>query len=135
MSSLSKLNIKKDAFKKDSLRTDFNKQLQQELAKLRRGSSTSTPTNIQDFELIMVWKLNSDLYQEFVYTGEDITQINYWSDNTKATKLFTKNITYSSGNPTVITVLDETTDKIYITTINYTGDEVVSITKYITDAV
>lgn len=83
----------------------------------------------------MVWKLNSDLYQEFVYTGEDITQINYWSDNTKATKLFTKNITYSSGNPTVITVLDETTDKIYITTINYTGDEVVSITKYITDAV
>jgi len=34
-SSVGKPNIKKDAFNKDSLRTDFNKQLQWELSKLR----------------------------------------------------------------------------------------------------
>jgi len=34
-SSVGKPNIKRDAFNKDSLRTDFNKQLQFELSKLR----------------------------------------------------------------------------------------------------
>lgn len=34
-SSIGKPNIKKDAFQKDSLRTDFNKQLQQELRRLQ----------------------------------------------------------------------------------------------------
>jgi len=33
-SSVGKPNIKKDAFQKDSLRTDFNKQLQQQLNRM-----------------------------------------------------------------------------------------------------
>lgn len=140
-SSLGKPNIKKDAFQKDSLRTDFNKQLQQELQKIRGAitiiNNTPPPPelDVQDFELISTWKLNENSYQEFVLTGSNITQINYWADNTKIVKLFTKDITYTGDKPTNIIITDETTGKILTTVINYSGENIINITKTISNTV
>ena len=82
-------------------------------------------------ELSLSWKSSYDVYTEFTTVDNEITQINYWSDNTKLKKLFTKDITYTNGNPTVITIKDEITNKILTTTIVYSGDEVLNITKTI----
>ena len=137
-SSVGKPNIKKDAFQKDSLRTDFNKQLQQELQKIRGAitiiNNTPPPPelDVQDFELISTWKLNENSYQEFVEVGGNLTQVNYWTDDTKTVKLFTKDITYIDMKPTNVVVTDETTGKILTTAINYSGQTIINITKIIT---
>ena len=84
-----------------------------------------------DIELVNEFKIDYNLFKEFTTVDNEITQINYWSDNTKLKKLFTKDITYTNGNPTVITIKDEITNKILTTTIVYSGDEVLNITKTI----
>jgi hypothetical protein len=85
----------------------------------------------QDFELLNAWKTEYNSYQELVFTGSDITQINYWADDQKMTKLFTKYITYIDGNPTSIVLKDEITYKLLTTTITYSGSEVLNITKVV----
>lgn len=87
--------------------------------------------NPQDVELQFPWKTNYNLYQELTYTGANVTQINYWNDATKALKLFTKDITYTGLNPTTIATTDELTGKILTTTIVYSGDNILNITKTI----
>lgn len=69
------------------------------------------------------------MYVENVFTGSDLTQVNYYTDATKALKLFTKDITYTGGNPTSIVLKDEITGKLLTTTIAYTGYEVLNVTK------
>ncbi len=54
-SSVGKPNIKKDAFNKDSLRTDFNKQLQQELRRLQSTMyNAGKSTIVSDTDTILV---------------------------------------------------------------------------------
>jgi len=51
----------------------------------------------------------SNYYNEFTYTGTDLTKIETYSDSTKTTKLFTKNLTYTVGVLTKIESINETT--------------------------
>lgn len=83
----------------------------------------------QEIELRSLFKFDEGLYQEFVEADGLLTQINYWSDSSKATKLFTKDISYTGGKPTTIVATDEITGKILTTTIVWDGDTIVSITK------
>ena len=71
-------------------------------------------------------------YLEYVLTGADITQVNIWTDSGKGTKLFTKDITYSGGNPTTIVMTNELTSAVITTTIAYSGSDISSITKVLT---
>lgn len=86
-------------------------------------------TNIQNFELELARKLTGNSYMEYTEVGGNITQVNYWTDSGKGTKLFTKDITYSGSNPTQIVMKDEITNKILTTTIAYSWDDIVSVAK------
>lgn len=85
--------------------------------------------NYDELEMQIPWKIGNDLYQEFEYSGENISKVHYWIDNTKITKLFTKTITYDGNNPTVIVLVNEINSKILTTTITYFENEVVNVTK------
>jgi hypothetical protein len=90
------------------------------------------PTSVkQEIEINDTWKLGSNLYVENVFIGADLTQVNYWSSAAKVLKLFTKDITYTGGNPTTIVLKDEVTGKLLTTTIAYTGSEVLNVTKVV----
>ena len=89
----------------------------------------SITQNNQELELQSPWKVGYDLYEEFVFTNGDLTQVNYWMDNQKITKLFTKDITYTNGNPTTIVLKDELSGKLLTTTIVYSGSDISNITK------
>lgn len=84
-----------------------------------------------DLELVNEFKINNSLYKEFIYTGANITQINYWSAADKLLKLFTKDITYTNSNPTSTSIKDETTGRVLTTVIAYSGNDILSITKTI----
>lgn len=58
-------------------------------------------------------------YKEFVYTGEDLTTLNVWTDNTMTTKLFQADYTYSSGNLTEIYVERISDGANYTKTLSY----------------
>jgi hypothetical protein len=68
-------------------------------------------------------------YLESTLTGDDITSVDIWTDSGKATKLFTKTISYSSSKPTTVVLLDEINNKTLTTVIAYTGDDIASVTK------
>jgi hypothetical protein len=88
--------------------------------------------NIQQFESLLGSKLGYNNYMEYTEVAGDITQVNYWTDSGKGTKLFTKDITYTSGNPTLVVITDEISGKILTTTIAYSGDDIASVTKVLT---
>lgn len=46
-------------------------------------------------------------YKELGYTAGDLTSVNIWTDNVKTTKLYTKTLTYTTGNLTRIDTTDE----------------------------
>jgi len=85
-----------------------------------------------EFELLNAWKIGYENYQEFVDASGYTTQVNYWSNSGKLLKLFTKNITYVLGNPTLIVLTDEITLKTLTTVMTYSGDTITTITKTIT---
>lgn len=89
-------------------------------------------SSVTNFELELGRKSTGDSYMEYTSTGSDITTVEYWTDSTKVTKLFTKNMTYTSGNPTLIVITDEQTSSVLTTTIAYVGDIITSVTKVIT---
>lgn len=68
-------------------------------------------------------------YKEFTYTGSDITKVEIWEDDTKAVKLFTKDITYTSGNITQTVITDEITGKVLTSTFAYSGGNISNITR------
>lgn len=86
-------------------------------------------TYFQEIELRSLFKFNEGLYQEFVEVAGVLNQINYYSDSTKAEKLFTKDITYTGTKPTTVVSTDEITHKVLTTTIVWNVDTIVSITK------
>lgn len=87
--------------------------------------------NINDIELALT-TTSGNSYMEYTTVGDNITQVNYWTDSGKGTKLFTKDITYSGSNPTQVVVTDEISNRILTTTIAYSGNTVTNITKIIT---
>lgn len=93
------------------------------------GTLEVISSNVSQFEIEFVFKTDSNSYMEFTETDGNVTQVNYWTDNTKTVRLFTKDITYVDGNPTIILVTNELTGMTLTTTIAYSGDDVTSITK------
>ena len=93
------------------------------------GVKAATDLITARIEMMLSGKAFQSIYTEFVSTGGDITQINYWTNSGKTTKLFTKDITYTSGNPTTIVMTDNETGKVLTTTIAWNAGEVTSITK------
>jgi len=89
-----------------------------------------------DYKVDLQTQFNTDLNNSYMeitaYDGDDPTKIEYWEDATKAKLIYTKNITYTSGNPTEVEVIDEINSKTLTTTIAYDGDDVESVTKTIT---
>jgi hypothetical protein len=89
-----------------------------------------------DYKVDIQTQFNTDLnsaYMEITeYDGDNPTKIEYWEDDTKTKLIYTKNITYTSGNPTEVEVIDELNNKTFTTTIVYDGDDVESVTKIIT---
>lgn len=61
----------------------------------------------------------NDKYKELTYVGGDISQIDIWENNTKALKLFTKVITYTTGNITQTVLTDEQNAKTLTKDITY----------------
>lgn len=87
-------------------------------------------SDISTLELETSRKINTNCYSEFVTTGGNITQINYWTSSAKTLKLFEKVITYDgSNNVTQIVMTDLQTSKALTTTIAYSGSDISNITK------
>lgn len=86
------------------------------------------PDTTQKLELLNRFKTGYGRYNEFVETGGNVTQINYWSAADKVLKLFTEDITYVSGAPTQIVVTDEITGAILTTVFTYTGSKITNVT-------
>lgn len=105
--------------------------LDQAIQKIGSTSLSNKTLGIQDFELNLAVKTGSNSYMEYTQVGDNITQVNYWTNSGKGTKLFTKDITYSGSNPTIVAIKDEITSKILTTTIAYSGDDITSVTKII----
>jgi hypothetical protein len=72
-------------------------------------------------------------YMEYTLDGSDnITNVDWWDTSGKGTKLYTKVITWTSSNPTTITLKDELANKTMTTTIAYSGDDITNVTKVLT---
>ena len=71
----------------------------------------------------------NDHYTELSYTGDNLTGVDIWENNSKTTKLFTRTLNYSGDN--LIEVV--TTDEIFTNTLTvdliYSGDNLDTITK------
>jgi hypothetical protein len=71
-------------------------------------------------------------YAEYTYTSGELTQIDVWEDNTKATKLFTKVFTYTSGDLTEIELTDEVSSLVLTKTFTYVSGELTTKTEIVT---
>jgi len=89
-------------------------------------------TDLSYIELELAIKTGQNSYMEVTYSGATVTQMNYWTDVGKSTKLFTKDYTYTSGDLTQIVTTDEIDGFVLTETITYSGTSVASITKIVT---
>tara|TARA_R110000744_G_C19319150_1_gene557422 strand:- start:664 stop:1560 length:897 start_codon:yes stop_codon:yes gene_type:complete len=72
----------------------------------------------------------SDYYKEFTYLNGSLSKIETYSDNTKATKLFTKDLTFSSGVLIQISETNETASTTDTKNFVYDGSgNLINITK------
>jgi len=79
-------------------------------------------SDISNLELQFPWNIDFDtLYSEPTEFNidENITKIEFWDTSAKVTKLYTKVIVYTAGNPTLITLTDNVSGKILTSTIAY----------------
>lgn len=77
------------------------------------------PLSAQNLEFATLRKATGNSYTEVTGSADAPTIVECWTDNTKMTKLFTRNITYTDGLPTLIVTTDEITSKVSTKTINY----------------
>lgn len=117
------------------------KDLEQRLSQVRKGGGGTSAigvkqvlnSSVSEFELSLAVKLNNNSYMEYTTdVNDNITQVNYWSNSGKTKKLFTKDITYSGDNPTLVVMKDELDNKTLTTTIAYSGDDISNVTKVLT---
>lgn len=71
-------------------------------------------------------------YSELTYIGADISAINIWDTNLKATLLFTKSLTYVNGNITQIDIIDHLQGVTLTKELSYNNGNIISINKVIT---
>jgi hypothetical protein len=86
------------------------------------GPSDISTEGLQNLEIQLAWNIDfSTLYSEPVEldSDENIIQIKYWESESKEINLYTKDIIYTDGNPTLVTLTDNLTNKQLISTINY----------------
>jgi len=96
------------------------------LASLQGGGDQA----VANFEFELARKSTGNSYMEYTKNiNDEITNVDYWADSTKASKLFTKVITWIGGNPTQVAITNNTTGKTMTTTIAYVGDELLNVTK------
>lgn len=95
------------------------------------GAGSTTPTDVQSFELLMANKVGYNSYMEYTTVSGNVTQVNYWHDSTKTKKLFTKDIAYSGSDPITVTTRDEVSGKTLTQTIAYALGEIINVTKSI----
>lgn len=100
------------------------------------GGRITSLTQVDDtksLEIQFPFKIGENSYMEYTESSGNITQVNYWSGADKSKKLFTKDITYSGSNPTIVRTKDEISGAILIQTISYDGSgNITNVTKVIT---
>tara|TARA_R110002126_G_scaffold45716_4_gene129292 strand:- start:1373 stop:1816 length:444 start_codon:yes stop_codon:yes gene_type:complete len=97
--------------------------------------TTSGPTDTSLRDAIALedqWRTaNQSRFIDPTYTGDNLTQLDYYDDNLMTTLLFTKVLGYTGDNLTSVVVTDVATAAVLTTTIAYAGDEIDSITKIV----
>jgi len=95
------------------------------------GSSSGVFTSAEKLALEMEMEFKAAVpsyYKELQYTDGNLTNIGIWLDNTKVTKLFNKDLSFSSGNLTQ-TLLTRISDSSKILKLfNYTDGNLTSVT-------
>jgi hypothetical protein len=81
--------------------------------------------DLTDYDLQNQFKVGTaSSYMEITTTGTDgPTLVEYWDTSLKGTKLYTKEITYTSGDPTKVVVTDLLSSKVMTTDIVYSSGE------------
>lgn len=96
-------------------------------------SSNSDDTLKNRAEIEGLYKVAySTAYSELTYIGADISAINIWDTNLKATLLFTKSLTYVNGNITQINITDHLQGVTLTKELSYNNGNIISINKAIT---
>lgn len=74
------------------------------------GSGVYSQAEKLAIEMEMAFKAsNINNYKELIYNATDLIEIDYYTDNTKITKLFDKILSYNSGKlvQTILTRIDD----------------------------
>lgn len=88
------------------------------------GPVSSADTQLRlEFAFAQLYK-----FKEFLYTGDNLTQINIWTDSSKTTKLYQKVFAYSGSDLASITVTRISDSFTYTKTFDYTAGNLTSIT-------
>ncbi len=98
------------------------------------NSSKITGLNnaIQIFELELIRKTTGNSYSEITRVDGVVTKEEFYSDEAKTNKIFTKEIIYNiSGYPETITTTDHITSKTMVETITWNIDEVATYFKIV----
>lgn len=86
---------------------------------------TDTVNDLTDYDIQNQFKVGTgSSYMEITTTGTDgPTLVEYWDTSLKGTKLYTKAITYTGGDPTKVVVTDLLSGKVMTTDIVYVAGE------------
>lgn len=98
------------------------------------GAAATVQTNLTNYidptSIQLSWDYNNPhYYSELIYTGSNVTQINYWDSSSKVTKLFSKAITYSGGLVSQVVVTRISDGKTLTKNFAYSGSLVSSVTR------
>jgi hypothetical protein len=84
------------------------------------SSGTVTADEKDALELELEYRFGVvDRFKEYVYTGDDLTAINIWTDSGMTVQLFSKAFSYTSGNLTTITLTRISDSATLIKTLSY----------------
>ena len=91
-------------------------------------------TQVQIFELKNLLKTGQiNYYTEYIWLDDNPINIDKWTDSGKTTKLFSKTLTWLSGNCTQTVTVDETTSATLTVDYTYDGnDNVITSTEVLT---
>ena len=94
------------------------------------AEKVSIDVDFQRIELEKQFKIAFNTsYAELTYTGDQLTAVDIWEDDTKALKLFSKSLTYSGDTLIAIETTDEQTFAVLNVTLTYSGDSLSTVTK------
>lgn len=83
-------------------------------------------------ELLNTWKYAYNTgYKEYTYSGGTLTGVGIWATAAKLVKLFTCSYSYSGGQLTSMTIVDELSAKQLTRAFSYTGTQLSTVTESI----